>query len=62
MGDLSEISYTCPYCGEAIETLVAPSELPAELIEDCRVCCHPILLRLSLSPAGEPQLIAEIAQ
>lgn len=62
METLHEIPYTCPYCWEMVTTLVAISELPAELIEDCQVCCHPVLLRLDLSPAGEPELAAEAAQ
>jgi hypothetical protein len=61
MEALQTISYACPHCWETIETEVAPTELPAEFIEDCSVCCHPILLRVNLTPDGHPELTAESA-
>jgi len=61
METLVELPFTCPHCWESIETFIAPSELPVEMIEDCRVCCHPVLLRVTLSPEGEPELTAEPA-
>ena len=35
----------CPYCGEPIEVLVDPSVEDQEYIEDCSVCCRPIILQ-----------------
>jgi len=61
MEALREISYICPVCWETIETMVALSELPLEMVEDCRVCCHPVLIRVALGPDGEPALEAEAA-
>jgi len=39
----------CPYCGEPIELILDPSgsELPgtaSEYVEDCSVCCRPMLV------------------
>lgn len=61
METLREISYACPFCWETIETTVAVIELPLETVEDCRVCCHPALIRVTLGPDGEPVLVAEPA-
>jgi hypothetical protein len=61
MENIHTVRYACPYCWETVETALVPSELPAEFIEDCTVCCHPILLRAGLSPDGQPQVTAEAA-
>jgi hypothetical protein len=41
--------------------MVERQELPMELIEDCRVCCHPIQLRISIDASGQVQADAEPA-
>lgn len=46
------VSLHCPYCGEAFETAVDLEYGESEYIEDCPVCCRPILLRLRLDPCG----------
>lgn len=35
---------TCPWCGERFETFVDDSEGSADYVEDCPVCCRPILM------------------
>lgn len=42
----------CPYCGEAIEILIDDSAGGQRYIEDCHVCCRPIVVTLS-SENGE---------
>jgi hypothetical protein len=37
----------CPWCGERFETAVDPEEAGASYIEDCQVCCAPILIQVS---------------
>lgn len=37
----------CPYCGEPIELVIDPSMDPQEYIEDCFVCCRPIIVTLT---------------
>jgi hypothetical protein len=40
---------TCPHCGELIDTFPDPGEGPAlEYIEDCSVCCRPMLVSATL--------------
>ncbi|HXH03336.1 MAG TPA: CPXCG motif-containing cysteine-rich protein [Candidatus Competibacteraceae bacterium] len=55
MSTLAEwIVVTCPYCGAAFETRVdcsAPGPR-VEYVEDCQVCCSPILFIVELSPDG----------
>ena len=43
MHELHEKSLRCPYCGELIEVLLDPSVNHQNYIEDCQVCCRPII-------------------
>ncbi|MDH2431821.1 CPXCG motif-containing cysteine-rich protein [Pokkaliibacter sp. MBI-7] len=36
----------CPYCGEEIDVTVDCSVEEQEYVEDCSVCCSPILLNI----------------
>jgi hypothetical protein len=49
-------SIDCPYCGERIELLVDGSAGEQEYIEDCPVCCRPILLRVSVGEDGDARV------
>jgi hypothetical protein len=49
----------CPYCGETIEILVDCSVTEQSYVEDCAVCCQPILLHVSVTADGEPSVTAE---
>ncbi|MES9962222.1 MAG: CPXCG motif-containing cysteine-rich protein [Candidatus Sedimenticola sp. 20ELBAFRAG] len=53
MNSLSEKSISCPYCGEAIDVLIDSSEGGQEYIEDCQVCCRPIIFVIAEAPDGE---------
>lgn len=44
MPHLQTISLQCPYCGESIEATVDCSVEQQEYVEDCAVCCRPILI------------------
>jgi hypothetical protein len=39
----------CPYCGEDIEVLIDCSVEEQEYIEDCQVCCRPIIFAVSIT-------------
>lgn len=39
-------AYDCPYCGEVVETLLDLSGGDQQYIEDCPVCCRPIVFDL----------------
>ena len=51
-GDLQEQTITCPYCWEAITVLLDPGDSGGSYIEDCQVCCRPILFRLHTGSDG----------
>jgi hypothetical protein len=41
---LETLSDFCPYCGERIELVVDCSIPEQSYIEDCSVCCHPMVV------------------
>ena len=43
---LESESYDCPYCGEPAEALLDLSAGDQSYIEDCPVCCRPVLFEL----------------
>lgn len=53
MGSLSEQLVGCPYCGESIEVFVDLQEAGDQYIEDCQVCCRPILFSVEMDPMGD---------
>lgn len=42
----------CPYCGESFETGIDASGGSQEYVEDCYVCCRPIVFRLAVDARG----------
>ena len=48
MNQLVEHKLSCPYCGALIVVLIDTSVESQEYVEDCHVCCNPILVRLSI--------------
>ncbi|MEM9254511.1 MAG: CPXCG motif-containing cysteine-rich protein [Pseudomonadota bacterium] len=53
MNSLTEQRITCPYCGEMIDVLIDAQDESCEYIEDCQVCCSPIVFHISILPNGE---------
>jgi hypothetical protein len=52
MESLTQKTAACPYCGESIEVLIDQEEIGERYIEDCQVCCKPIIFFVSLDSAG----------
>ena len=50
---LQETAIACPYCGETITVLVDESLHEQQYIEDCQVCCRPIVLHVQVSGNGQ---------
>ena len=46
------IPIQCPYCGESIVIEPEPSDETMEYVEDCHVCCRPIVLTITYSEEG----------
>lgn len=55
-----EATYLCDHCGEEI---VIPIDSSAgshqDYIEDCPVCCNPIVIHVELDEAGEADVWGE---
>ena len=51
-GELEEQSVTCPYCWESISVLLDPGDSGGSYVEDCQVCCRPILFHLHAGADG----------
>lgn len=56
MQHLESIATECPYCGEQIELLVDCSVASQEYIEDCSVCCSPIVVAVDASAGDFPRI------
>ncbi len=54
----SEQHFRCPYCGERISVLVDHSEEEQDYIEDCEVCCRPIMLMVRVEADASVRLVA----
>jgi hypothetical protein len=53
MPEIAEKNISCPYCGEQISILVDDS-LPEQCyVEDCQICCRPIVLDVSVNAEGD---------
>jgi len=48
MQGLQEKTVSCPYCGERIQVLLDPSVPHQNYIEDCQVCCRPIIFDVTV--------------
>lgn len=50
----------CPYCGESFETSLDPSVQHQEYIEDCQVCCSPIIFDVVISFDSDDNVDAQV--
>jgi hypothetical protein len=46
---------TCPYCWERLEIPldIPPEERNISMVEDCHVCCQPIIVTVVVGEGGE---------
>lgn len=51
---LPSVDIQCPYCGELINVVVDDSAGPQRYIEDCQVCCRPIVIDVAFDVDGDP--------
>jgi len=50
---LTDKNIHCPYCGESISILIDCTISQQDYIEDCQVCCRPIVIHVDISSEGE---------
>lgn len=55
---LEHASITCPYCWETLEVTVDLSVPAQRYVEDCSVCCRPIVIDYRLNDDGSLELDA----
>ena len=58
MPGLAEKTLSCPYCGEVISILVDDSLAQQSYVEDCQVCCRPIVLDVTIDGEGDAHVAA----
>ncbi|HEX5418607.1 MAG TPA: CPXCG motif-containing cysteine-rich protein [Gammaproteobacteria bacterium] len=51
-------SLTCPYCWQTIEIEIDASIEQQEYVEDCSVCCRPIVIRYRVEEGSVAELEA----
>jgi hypothetical protein len=51
---LPVVDIACPYCGETIALVIDDSAGAQRYIEDCQVCCRPIVVDVSIDDDGDP--------
>lgn len=54
MDFLRGVATSCPYCGEPLELSVDCSAGSQRYVEDCEVCCRPIVVDARVDEDGEP--------
>ena len=50
--EINEKEAYCPYCGENISLLIDDTLQSQEYVEDCEVCCSPILINVEIIYSG----------
>jgi len=53
MPEITEQTFACPCCGESISVLIDDSVPEQSYVEDCQVCCRPIVISVSVDPDGD---------
>ena len=51
--ELTETRISCPYCGEGMTVLLNPEDVGVDYIEDCQVCCRPMVITVLDGGGGE---------
>ncbi len=56
MQGLQSVRLQCAFCGEPIEVLVDCSVPEQSYVEDCAVCCRPLVLDVVVDEDGVPSV------
>ena len=56
MNGLEAAMIQYPYCWEMIEITIDCSVDSQEYVEDCEVCCRPIVMNVQISMQGLPEV------
>ncbi|WP_372981236.1 CPXCG motif-containing cysteine-rich protein [Marinobacter sediminum] len=58
MSALESVLIQCPYCWETLDVSVDPSVQEQEYVEDCQVCCRPIVIHVTFDDDLTPHVDA----
>jgi hypothetical protein len=47
----------CPYCGQPVELLVDATVPKQRYVEDCEVCCEPMIVEVDATTGDEPTVV-----
>ena len=53
---LESVNIQCPYCWETFEAIADCSVESQEYVEDCEVCCRPIVMKVEVNNEGLPEI------
>ena len=53
MSLLQESAADCPYCGEPITLLIDASCAEQSYVEDCEICCQPMVVNVFVDEDGQ---------
>ncbi|MCK2149315.1 MULTISPECIES: CPXCG motif-containing cysteine-rich protein [Marinobacter] len=56
MSALESVLIQCPYCWETLDVSVDPSVQEQEYVEDCQVCCRPIVIHVTFDDDLTPHV------
>ncbi|GAA3566941.1 MAG: CPXCG motif-containing cysteine-rich protein [Pseudomonadales bacterium] len=59
MAALEHATIQCPYCWEMLDISIDPSVSEQTYVEDCQVCCQPIVITAAIDDRGELTVTAE---
>jgi hypothetical protein len=62
MNDVEEVALTCPACNAPISVLIDCSAGDQSYIEDCEVCCRPLLVSFVVTDQGVDSLQVDRAE
>lgn len=51
MSDLDHQEIQCPYCWQTITLAIDYSVSRQHYVEDCHICCHPMLIEVEINGA-----------
>ena len=56
MYGLESINIQCPVCWETFEVIADCSVESQEYVEDCEICCRPIVMKVEIDNEGLPNI------
>ncbi|MDX1459022.1 MAG: CPXCG motif-containing cysteine-rich protein [Marinobacter sp.] len=59
MSALETTEIQCPYCWEMLDISIDPSVRNQTYVEDCQVCCQPILISVAYDENGSLNVSAD---